>query len=77
MLELSPYDTRVGRTTLTAVLLRKTQIFVGWVGDSRAVLAVRQANNKLKVMEISQDHKAEDRRENRRIQMMGGEVRRF
>ena len=77
VLELSPYDTRVSGTTLTTVLLRENELFVAWVGDSRAVLAVRQTNHKLKAVDISRDHKPEDRREKRRIQSMGGEVKRF
>jgi len=77
LLELSPYDTRVSGTTLTAVILREDELFVGWVGDSRAVLAVRQSNHKLKAVDLSRDHKPDDPREKRRINRMGGEVKRF
>ena len=77
LLELSPYDTRVSGTTLTAVILRENELFVGWVGDSRAVLAVRQSNHKLKAVDLSRDHKPDDPREKRRINRMGGEVKRF
>ena len=77
VLELSPYDTRVSGTTLTAVLLRENELCVAWVGDSRAVLAVRQPNHRMKAVDISRDHKPDDRREKRRIESMGGEVKRF
>ena len=77
VLELSPYDTRVSGTTLTAVLLRENELCVAWVGDSRAVLAVWQPNHRMKAVDISRDHKPDDRREKRRIESMGGEVKRF
>lgn len=77
VLELSSYDTRISGTTLTAVLLRENELFFGWVGDSRAVLAVRQSNHRLKATELTKDHKPEDAREKRRIRKMGGEVKRF
>lgn len=77
VLELSPYDSRVSGTTLTAVILREKELFVGWVGDSRAVMATRQTNSKLKAVDLTRDHKPDDVREKRRIRSMGGDVKRF
>ena len=76
-LEMSPYDTRVSGTTMTACILMKDKLHIGWVGDSRAVIATRGPNRELVANDLTKDHKPEDPVERKRIQRMGGEVKKF
>lgn len=76
-LEMSPYDTRVSGTTMTCCILREKELHVGWVGDSRAVIASRGKDGELISTDLTKDHKPEDPTERKRIQRMGGEVKKF
>ena len=57
-------------TTATVCLLRGTQLWVGHVGDSRAVLSSGG-----KVTSLTKDHKASDKQEQKALEQRGGIVR--
>ncbi|CEM32017.1 unnamed protein product [Vitrella brassicaformis CCMP3155] len=72
------FDCALSGTTATVVLHRKNKLFVGHVGDSRAVLAAKaQGGKRLTAMNLTQDHKPTREDEKKRIQQHGGEVRRL
>merc|ERR1712130_620181 len=61
-----------GTTLVFGLLINKT-LWVGNVGDSRAVMA-RKKNGRMVPVELSRDHKPEDPTEKKRILSLGGRV---
>lgn len=70
------FDCTLSGTTATLVLQRDSRLHVAHVGDSRAVLAIKQ-RGKLRSEDLTADHKADCETERRRIQASGGQVRRL
>ncbi|EKX49368.1 hypothetical protein GUITHDRAFT_68096, partial [Guillardia theta CCMP2712] len=65
-----------GCTAVTVTLLRDV-MFVGWVGDSKAVLARREReeeSSRLKALSLTRDHTAMQAKERERIVKAGGFV---
>ncbi|KDO31681.1 hypothetical protein SPRG_03599 [Saprolegnia parasitica CBS 223.65] len=62
-----------GSTCLVAIV-RNGVVYVGNVGDSRAVLVKEFPNGKIHALPLSQDHKPEVPAERQRIEAAGGEV---
>jgi len=63
-----------GGSTATAALILGDELFLANVGDSRAVLAIRESTGKLKAVRLSKDHKPDDPEEKQRIEKVGGVV---
>eukprot|EP01038_Epipyxis_sp_PR26KG_P007468 gene7468-10179_t len=61
-------------STCIVVYLRKKDIYVANVGDSRAVIGYRNDLNKIIAKDLSRDHKPDDPDENERIVRCGGFV---
>lgn len=70
------YDCSLSGTTATLAMHRDGVLYLGHVGDSRAVLA-RKRGGELKAEDLTEDHKPTCESERRRIQAAGGQVRRL
>lgn len=65
-----PYKTSITTGSTAIVVLRyKSKVWIGNVGDSRAIM-----NNGLGVIELSKDHKPNEESEYKRITSLGGNV---
>jgi protein phosphatase 1L len=65
-----PYKSSVTTGSTAIVMLRyKNKMWIGNVGDSRAIM-----NNGLNVIQLSQDHKPNEESEYKRITSLGGKV---
>lgn len=67
------FDVKMSGTTGVVVFCRGDQLFVAWVGDSRAVLATED-KGELKAVELSIDQKPDHPEEKKRIEKAGGIV---
>ena len=56
------------------VLITKDYIYCCNLGDSRTVLAEKIKNNRVEIIELSEDHKPMKKAEKERIQAQGGIV---
>lgn len=63
-----------GGCTATVCLITSDKLYLGNVGDSRAVLAVDDDDGKLVAERLSRDWKPTDPDENKRIKQAGGDV---
>eukprot|EP00358_Blepharisma_japonicum_P003472 CAMPEP_0202949060 /NCGR_PEP_ID=MMETSP1395-20130829/14907_1 /ASSEMBLY_ACC=CAM_ASM_000871 /TAXON_ID=5961 /ORGANISM="Blepharisma japonicum, Strain Stock R1072" /LENGTH=372 /DNA_ID=CAMNT_0049651739 /DNA_START=38 /DNA_END=1153 /DNA_ORIENTATION=+ len=70
----STYDCMMSGTTATTVLIRNGHIFIGHVGDSRAVLCLKNGEN-IEAKRLTTDHKPTLAGELQRIQACNGEVK--
>lgn len=70
------YDCALSGTTATLAMHRDGVLYIGHVGDCRAVLA-RKEGNELMSEELTVDHKPTREVERRRIQAAGGQVKRL
>ncbi len=74
----SSVDALDSGTTSVTVVKRGKELWCGNVGDSRAVLARestgRGGSTQLRPVELSRDHKPNDREEMARVKQMGGQV---
>lgn len=79
------FDVRVSGTTATLVLIVDTRrsggsarCYVAHIGDSRAILASEgQEGESVVLTTLTREHRPDDPEEEMRIQLHGGEVRRF
>lgn len=67
-------DSQFSGTTVLVVMVTHDTVTSAWLGDSRAIMG-RWTDNKLKLVELSQDHKPEIPAEKKRITKLGGCVR--
>eukprot|EP00891_Asterochloris_glomerata_P008777 jgi/Astpho2/8777/e_gw1.00128.94.1_t len=74
-----PYNLARSGTTAVVCIVTKKWVATAWAGDSRAVLAagLQQGGHTLEAVDVSQDHKPKDPREERRINACGGRVDRL
>lgn len=70
------FDCKLSGTTATTILIKSNRIYVGHVGDSRAVLALK-VNNLFEARRITTDHKPNLPLEMERILASNGVVRRL
>ncbi|CAK0911614.1 unnamed protein product, partial [Prorocentrum cordatum] len=70
------FDTALSGTTATLAMLREGRVYLGHVGDCRAVLARRRGSD-LVAEDLTVDHKPTVESERRRVQAVGGVVRRL
>ena len=70
------YDATLSGSTATIVHIKDRKLYVGHVGDSRAVLA-KKNGKKIFAMDLTRDHKPSLEDEALRINRMGGEVRKI
>lgn len=70
------FDCSLSGTTATLAMQRDGCLYLGHVGDSRAVLA-RKRGGELKAEDLTEDHRPTCESERRRIQAAGGQVRRL
>ena len=70
------FDCILSGSTATLVHIRQNKLYVGHVGDSRAVMA-RRTGGKLVAVDLTRDHKPTLDDEGERIEKMGGEVRKI
>mmetsp|Transcript_72799 Transcript_72799/g.160952 ORF Transcript_72799/g.160952 Transcript_72799/m.160952 type:complete len:374 (+) Transcript_72799:230-1351(+) len=70
------FDCALSGTTATLAMVRDGVLYIGHVGDSRAVLA-RKQSNEFKSEDLTEDHKPSLEAERRRVQAAGGTVRRL
>jgi len=68
------HKTELGGSTATVSLVVGNKLYLGNLGDSSSVLAVKE-NGYLKGYRLSKDHKPTDPEEKQRIEANGGEVR--
>ncbi|OQR90973.1 hypothetical protein ACHHYP_05103 [Achlya hypogyna] len=61
-------------TTCLVAIVRDSVLYVGNVGDSRAVLVKEFSNGKVLALALSEDHKPEVPAERARIEALGGQV---
>jgi len=71
------FDCSLSGTTATMAMHRDGALYIGHVGDSRAVLAKRRCGGELRAEDLTEDHKPTCESERRRIQAAGGQVRRL
>eukprot|EP00924_Labyrinthula_sp_SR-Ha-C_P007411 maker-scaffold_24-snap-gene-2.5-mRNA-1 protein AED:0.02 eAED:0.02 QI:57/1/1/1/1/1/3/101/511 len=84
ILKTSEFGTKVSGSTATIILLRydekssKPEIFLAWVGDSKAVLLVTENENfsSFKAFDITTEHNFKENNEIKRIESRGGIVSR-
>lgn len=69
------FDCTISGCTSTVLTIRNDKIYVGHVGDSRAVLAKITENSKVISQDLTRDHKPTLSDEMARIVKMGGEVK--
>jgi len=67
------HRTELGGSTATVSLIVGNQLYLGNLGDSSSVLAVKE-NGQLKGYMLSKDHKPDDPEEKKRIEANGGQV---
>lgn len=70
----STYDCMMSGTTATTVLIKNNHIYIGHVGDSRAVLCVKNGDQ-IEAKRLTTDHKPTLPGELQRIQACNGEVK--
>ncbi|CAG9332429.1 unnamed protein product [Blepharisma stoltei] len=70
----STYDCMMSGTTATTLLIKNKHIFIGHVGDSRAVLCLKNGEA-IQAKRLTTDHKPTLPGELQRIQSCGGEVK--
>mmetsp|Transcript_106859 Transcript_106859/g.319481 ORF Transcript_106859/g.319481 Transcript_106859/m.319481 type:complete len:350 (-) Transcript_106859:76-1125(-) len=70
------FDCSLSGATATLAMLRDGVLYLGHVGDCRAVLA-REEGGELMSEELTVDHKPTQEAERRRIQAAGGQVKRL
>jgi serine/threonine protein phosphatase PrpC len=75
--EAVTFDCTLSGCTGTLITLRSSKLFVGHVGDSRAVLGRRLSSGKLFSVDLTTDHKPELEGEKQRILDSGGEVKKL
>eukprot|EP00026_Physarum_polycephalum_P013833 Phypoly_transcript_14280.p1 GENE.Phypoly_transcript_14280~~Phypoly_transcript_14280.p1 ORF type:complete len:314 (+),score=48.36 Phypoly_transcript_14280:59-943(+) len=68
------HNFELGGCTATVVLIAGNKLFLGNLGDSSSVLAVKNKSGILEGYMISKDHKPDDPEEKERIESAGGEV---
>lgn len=73
----SRLDCSLSGTTGTLVVHRDNTLYVAHVGDSRAVIGRKREDGTIQAMNLTSDHKPKREDEKRRIESMGGEVRRL
>lgn len=64
-------------STTTIIVRRDNNLYIAHVGDSRAVLCKLDENNKPTAIPLTRDHSPGLEEEKKRIESMGGEVRRL
>lgn len=73
-LEKTGINCNFSGTTLVFGVLVGRKLFIGNIGDSRAVMARRGKTGKLEVIPLSKDHKPDDPEESARIKAKGGRI---
>jgi serine/threonine protein phosphatase PrpC len=71
------FDCTLSGCTGTLLTIRGPKLYVGHVGDSRAVLGRRLSPSKLISVDLTVDHKPETEGERQRIENSGGEIKRL
>jgi len=74
--EDSEFDCVFSGSTATTAFIYQKKLYIGHVGDSRAVLGVKEGSE-LKALRVSEDHKPTLQGEKTRIEKAGGEVKRL
>ena len=71
------FDCTLSGCTGTLLNIRGSKLYVGHVGDSRAVLGRRLSSNKLISVDLTVDHKPDIEGERIRIENSGGEIKKM
>lgn len=74
--KLLPFDCAMSGTTATTVLIKGRVMYIGYVGDSRAVLGVRDTDG-YSAIRLTVDHKPETEGERERITAHSAEVKKY
>ena len=75
--ESAQFDCTLSGCTGTLLTIRGAKLYVGHVGDSRAVLGRRLSPDRIISVDLTVDHKPETEGERQRIENSGGEVKRM
>ncbi|CAG9316990.1 unnamed protein product [Blepharisma stoltei] len=70
------FDTLISGTTATSIIIRKNRLYIGHVGDSRAILGIKGENG-YEALRLTIDHKPMLPEEKKRIEAKKGQVRRL
>ena len=70
------FDCVISGSTASVIVVKPTEIHVGFVGDSRAVLARKEGDVRVAVV-LTPDHKPTNPEERDRIERAGGEVKKL
>ncbi|CAG9321042.1 unnamed protein product [Blepharisma stoltei] len=74
--ENAKFESTLSGSTATTVLLRGTHIYIGHVGDSRAIMGIKRANT-FEAVRLTLDHKPMLPEEKERIESRNGEVKKL
>lgn len=72
----SNFDCNMSGSTSTILFKKQDKLYIGHVGDSRAVVG-RKTENGVVAFVLTQDHKPELEKEKTRIESSGGEIRKI